>query len=60
MEASTFGQDHVAKYINQNYYAIRFDAEDKAPIEFKSNTYNFVKTFRVVIMSWRHFYYKVS
>jgi thioredoxin-related protein len=46
MEASTFGQDHVAKYINQNYYAIRFDAEDKSPIEFKNNTYNFVKTFR--------------
>lgn len=44
MESCTFGEDHVARYINQNYYPIRFDAEYKNPIEFKNHTYSYVKT----------------
>ncbi|MBK8700154.1 MAG: DUF255 domain-containing protein [Saprospiraceae bacterium] len=46
MEASTFNQDQVAKYINEHYYPIRFDAEYKNPIEFKNTTYSYVKTFK--------------
>jgi thioredoxin-related protein len=46
MDASTLNQDHVAKYINENYYPIKFDAEYKNPIEFNGTTYNFVKTFK--------------
>jgi thioredoxin-related protein len=45
MDANTFNNDKIAKYINENFYAIRFNAEDKADITFKGQTYSFIKTF---------------
>lgn len=46
MEAVTFSEDHIAKYINENYYAVKFDAEYKNPITFKGTTYNYIQTFK--------------
>jgi thioredoxin-related protein len=46
MDGYTFHQDHIAKYVNENYYPIKFDAEYKNPIEFMGTSYNYVKTFK--------------
>jgi thioredoxin-related protein len=39
MEKSTFTNPEVIKYINEHYYAIRFNAEQKEPIRFMGKTY---------------------
>jgi thioredoxin-related protein len=46
MDQNTLSQDHIAKYINENYYPIRFDAQTKQEIVFKGVKYGFVSTFR--------------
>ncbi len=43
MDATTFSDPCVAKYINETYYAVKFDAEQKQDIVFKEKTYKFVK-----------------
>ena len=44
MDKNTFQKPHIARYINENYYAIKFDAEYKDRIEFKEAVYEFVNT----------------
>ena len=46
MDKQTFQKDHIARYVNQNYYAIKFDAETKRDIEFNGNTYKFIRKGR--------------
>lgn len=46
MDASTFAQAEIADYINANYYAVKFDAEQKEDIIFKGETYSFVANGR--------------
>ncbi|RMG81834.1 MAG: DUF255 domain-containing protein [Bacteroidetes bacterium] len=46
MDATTFQKAYLARYLNENYYAIKFDAEYKDEITFKGNTYNFVQNGR--------------
>lgn len=41
MDAATFEKPEVAKYINDNFYAIKLDAEMKADIEFRGSTFVF-------------------
>lgn len=43
MDATTFNEAEVARYINERYYAVKFDAEQKQDIAFKGQTYRFVK-----------------
>ena len=43
MDATTFQQPQIAKYINEKYYAVKFNAEDKQDIDFKGKTFKFVK-----------------
>ena len=43
MEA-TFNDKNIAQYINENYYAIKFNAEQKEDISFKGKTYSFVNS----------------
>jgi thioredoxin-related protein len=43
MDATTFSDARLATYINQTYYAVKFDAEQKNDIVFKDKTYKFVK-----------------
>lgn len=45
MDATTFSQDHIAKYINEHYYPVKFDAQYKEMIEYKGSKYIFVKSF---------------
>ena len=46
MDANTFSNDAIAKYLNENYYPVKFDAEYKKDILFNGKTYKFVKTYR--------------
>lgn len=46
MDKNTFSKKDIANYVNDNYYAIKFDAEYKKPIIFKGKEYKFVKSSR--------------
>ncbi len=42
MEENTFSDDKIIKLLNTEYYAVRFDAESKEPVDFRGKTYKFV------------------
>jgi len=46
MDSSTFADPAIVKYINDNFYAVKFDAEQKEAIEWEGNTYAFEKSGR--------------
>jgi thioredoxin-related protein len=39
MEKETFNHPVIAKYLNENFYAVKFDAESTKPIEFAGTTF---------------------
>ncbi|MEO0341254.1 MAG: DUF255 domain-containing protein [Bacteroidota bacterium] len=44
MEKQTFNNQSIVKYINDNYYPVRFNAEEKDEIEYEDKVYKFVKS----------------
>ncbi|MCS6818491.1 MAG: DUF255 domain-containing protein [Chitinophagales bacterium] len=42
MDATTFSHPEIVKYVNENYYAIKFDAEQREPIIFNGKEYKFI------------------
>jgi len=42
MDANTFNQEHVAKLLNEKFYAVKFNAEQKEDIKFKDYTFKFI------------------
>lgn len=40
LDKNTFQNPDVAKYVNDNYYAVKFDAEGNEVINYKNNTYS--------------------
>ena len=42
MDAATFEQEYISKYVNENYYPVKFNAEMKEDVIFKGKTYSFV------------------
>ena len=46
MDKATFQNPEIAKYINENYIPIKFNAEQKLEIEFNGETHKFVKRGR--------------
>jgi thioredoxin-related protein len=42
MDATTFTDKKIVDYINANYYAVKFNAEQKEAIVFNGKTYKFV------------------
>ena len=40
LDARTFHNPDVVKYVNENYYAVKFDAEHPAAIQFKGQTFS--------------------
>lgn len=42
MDLSTFKDPEVVKYINENFLAVKFDAEHKEEVKFKGKTYQYV------------------
>ena len=44
MDSTTFSDPTVTRYINENYYAVKFNAEQSSDITYKDKTYKFVKS----------------
>lgn len=42
MDKTTYANPEVAAYINENYHAVKFNAEGKAPVTVGGITYNFL------------------
>ncbi len=43
MDKKTFTDPDVIRYINENFYAVKFDAEQKEDLRFKGKDYKFVQ-----------------
>ncbi len=43
MDSVTFQEPGIAAYINENYYPVKLDAEQKGELEYKGKTYKYVK-----------------
>ncbi len=46
MDKDTFQNPEVAKYMQENYYMVKFNAEGKEPIEFDGRTFEYVPSGR--------------
>ena len=46
MDATTFTDPAVIKYMNENYYAVKFNAEQKEDIEYQGHTLKYVPNGR--------------
>ena len=46
MDKSTFNHPEIAEYLNNNFYSIKFNAENKSNINFKGKDYKFVAAGR--------------
>ena len=44
MDKNTFANGTVAAYMNDKFYAVKFDAEQKLPVVYKGKEYTFVPT----------------
>ena len=42
MDANTFSDPKIIDYINKNYYAVKFNAEQKADITFNGKVYKYI------------------
>lgn len=41
MDQTTFKDEAVVKYMNENFYAVKFDAEQKEEVKFKDHTFKY-------------------
>lgn len=46
MDKATFNHPDIAKYVNDNFYAVKFNAETKETLDFKGKKFDFVKQGR--------------
>lgn len=46
MDASTYRDKAVAKYLNEHFYAVKMDAETKDSLHFQGKTYGFKPEYR--------------
>lgn len=46
MDANTFNHPIISKYISENYYAVKLDAEQKTDITFLDKTFKFIASGR--------------
>lgn len=44
MDKATFDQPDISRYINEHYYAIKFDAETREDITFKNKVYKYTRS----------------
>ena len=47
MDRTTYKNEKLASYINEHYYAVKFDAESKEVISFNEKTYGYNPQYRV-------------
>ena len=52
MDKTTYEDSGVVEYINKNYYAIKFNAEQRDPITIGDSTYTFVPNGRRGYHQW--------
>ena len=46
MDKKAFSDPQVIKYLNENYYAVKFDAEQKGVVNFSGKDFKFIKSGR--------------
>jgi len=46
MDRNTYSKNEIANYINENFYPIKFNAEQKEPVEFDGHTFKYVSQGR--------------
>lgn len=46
MDKSTYGNKKVAAYINEHFYAVKFDAESSKEVSFNGKTYKYNPEYR--------------
>lgn len=46
MDATTFKNHEVARYLNDNYYAVKFNAEQREPVTYEGFEFQFVENGR--------------
>lgn len=46
MDATTFSDPRVASYLSENFYPVKFNAEQEADVEFNGHTFKFVPNGR--------------
>jgi len=46
MDARTFSNPDIAKYMNEHYYAVKLDGEQKETIQFMDNSFKFIPNGR--------------
>jgi uncharacterized protein YyaL (SSP411 family) len=46
MDKETYSNDNVANYINQNYYAVKFDAESRDSVEYAGKKYGYNPAYK--------------
>ncbi len=46
MDATTYKNEVIVKFINDNYYAVKMDGEGKSDITFKGKTFKFIQQGR--------------
>ena len=46
LDNTTFAENYIAKYINENYYPVKFNAEMKESVNLKGTEYKFVNNGR--------------
>jgi thioredoxin-related protein len=44
MDKNTFSEPEVAKLLNEKFYAVKFDAEQKGDVVFNGTTFKFVES----------------
>lgn len=42
MDRNTYSKQEIASYINENFYPVKFNAEQREPVEFRGHTFEFV------------------
>ena len=42
MDKKTYSKAEIANYINENFYPVKFNAEQQEPVEFRGRTFNFI------------------
>lgn len=57
LDQLSLSQQHIAEYINENYYPVKFDAESKKPVYFMGQKYEYK---RVVNSGYHTFAYKIT
>ena len=47
MDNTTYSNDSVAAYINQNFYSAKINAESKTPFNWMGKVYNYIPKYKV-------------